>query len=70
MEEKEMLDGCDNRLMEQKEVAAFLRLSEKTLEYYRWKGMGPRYLKIGKLVRYRKSDVIEFVMELLEAKKE
>ena len=69
MENNEMVDGCGFKLMDQKEVAEFLRMSEKTLEHYRWKKVGPRYIKIGKLVRYRKCDVIEFVKALLEVSK-
>ena len=69
MESNEMVDGCGFKLMDQKEVAEFLRMSEKTLEHYRWKKVGPRYIKIGKLVRYRKCDVIEFVKALLEVSK-
>lgn len=70
MEDNEMLDGCGNKLMDQKEVAEFLHIAEKTLEHYRWKGMGPRYVKIGKLVRYRKCDVIEFVKALIKIEDE
>jgi predicted DNA-binding transcriptional regulator AlpA len=60
------LDGCGNKLMDQNEVAEFLGISPKTLEYYRWKKVGPKYLKIGKLARYRKCDVIAFIKALLE----
>lgn len=64
------MDGCGNKLMDQKEVADFLNISEKTLEYYRWKKVGPRYLKIGKLARYRKCDVIAYIKFLLEVEKQ
>lgn len=60
------VDGCGNKLMDQNEVAEFLGISPKTLEYYRWKKVGPKYLKIGKLARYRKCDVIAFIKALLE----
>jgi predicted DNA-binding transcriptional regulator AlpA len=67
--EEQMVDGCGNKLMDQKEVAEFLRISEKTLEHYRWRKIGPRFIKIGNLVRYRKCDVIAFVKALLEVER-
>lgn len=61
-----VMDGCGNKLMDQSEVAEFLGISTKTLEYYRWKKIGPQFLKIGKLARYRKCDVIAYIKFLLE----
>lgn len=61
-----MNDCCGNKLLDQNEVAEYLRISVKTLEYYRWKKVGPKYLKIGKLARYRKCDVIAYIKFLLE----
>jgi len=60
---------CDNikgqdRLLNQNEVAAILCLSPKTLEYYRWKGGGPKFVKMGKLVRYRESEVQKYIQSL------
>lgn len=48
-------------LLDQKVVAQMLSVSPKTLECWRWKGIGPRYRKINKMVRYYSSDVAEFV---------
>ena len=70
MENYEMLDGCGNKLMDQKGLAEYLMVSEKTLEHYRWKKVGPRYFKIGKLVRYRKCDVIEWIKALQKVEEE
>lgn len=53
-----------DRLLDQNEVAVILCLSPKTLEFYRWKGLGPRFVKMGKLVRYRESDVKAYVENL------
>ena len=39
------------------EAATFLRLSKPTLERLRLTGDGPPYCKLGKAVRYRKSDL-------------
>jgi predicted DNA-binding transcriptional regulator AlpA len=34
-----------------------MRVSEATLRYWRSEGKGPRYRKVGQLVRYTPSDV-------------
>lgn len=44
-------------LMTTKEAAAYLRLSRRTLERYRVTGQGPVFLKFGRLVFYRRSDL-------------
>jgi predicted DNA-binding transcriptional regulator AlpA len=56
-------DGVD-RLLNQTEVAAMLSLSPRTLEYYRAKGLGPKFRKIGKLARYALSDVQAYIEQL------
>lgn len=48
-------------LLTQQEVADYLRISTKTLERDRWQGTGLPFLKIGRSVRYRASDVLEFI---------
>ena len=35
-------------------------MSGRTLEQWRWKGVGPRYLKIGGRVLYRLEDIEEY----------
>ncbi len=52
------------RLMDQEEVAEVLKVSTKTLEYWRWKGIGPKYIKVGRLARYLESDVQDFINHL------
>jgi excisionase family DNA binding protein len=49
------------RLLTQREAARFLRLSERTLERLRVSGGGPTYVKAGRLVRYRESDLDAWV---------
>jgi predicted DNA-binding transcriptional regulator AlpA len=62
------------RLLTTKEAAELLGLTPHTLEQYRWKGIGPKYLKApGKpgvttglgsgLVRYREQDLWEWLGE-------
>lgn len=52
------------RLLNQKEVADILGVSPKTLEYWRWKQVGPKFCKIGKLARYKESDVRSYIDEI------
>jgi predicted DNA-binding transcriptional regulator AlpA len=44
-----------------KDAAQALALSVRTLERLRLSGLGPRYVKVGKCVRYRVSDIEAFV---------
>lgn len=46
-----------SKLLDTSEVADLLTNKSNTLEGWRIKGMGPRYIKIGRLVRYRIEDV-------------
>lgn len=49
----------------QVELAARWRISPRTLERWRWAGDGPRFIKIGGLVRYRLEDIKGFEAEQL-----
>ena len=55
-----------NRLMDQREVAEILCVSSRTLECWRWKDKGPRFIKIGKLVRYRECDIQDYIEQLVQ----
>ena len=48
-------------LLTQKELATWLRKSPKTLEGIRRAGEGPRYVKLGRHVRYRVADVLAWI---------
>jgi excisionase family DNA binding protein len=53
---------CDpDALMTQREAAALLRLSERTMERHRTAGTGPRYLALGRAIRFRRRDVLDFI---------
>jgi excisionase family DNA binding protein len=43
------------------EAAEFLGLKPKTLARWRWKGKGPVYRKIGRKIRYARSDLEDYV---------
>ena len=44
-------------LVDEVSLAARLGVSRSTLQSWRYTGRGPRYLKVGRLVRYRNADV-------------
>jgi predicted DNA-binding transcriptional regulator AlpA len=50
-------DYLGEAYLTQKEVAAHLRLSERTLERHRVCGTGPRFVKLGRRIVYRRRDV-------------
>ena len=52
-----------DQLYNEKETAKLLSLSVKTLQRYRYNGGGPIYIKIGKSVRYKESDIEKYVSE-------
>ena len=49
-------------LLDEREVATALSVALNTLRNWRWKGEGPRFVKLGKrAVRYRRADVDAFI---------
>jgi predicted DNA-binding transcriptional regulator AlpA len=50
-----------DQLLDQKQAAHLLRLSVRTLERHRISGTGPRFVRLGRLVRYRDVDLAEWV---------
>jgi predicted DNA-binding transcriptional regulator AlpA len=48
-------------LLNQKQAAQVLGISVRTLERHRVAGTGPRWARLGRLVRYRQSDLIAWV---------
>ncbi len=51
-------------LLDEKEVSAILRVAVTTLRNWRALRQGPRYVKVGqRIVRYRRSDVADFLTE-------
>ena len=47
-----------------REAAALLTLAPRTLERYRVRGGGPRYLQFGTAVRYARPDLLEWVLTM------
>lgn len=49
------------KLMNQRDLAAYLGKSTAWCERARWAGEGPRFIKLGRHVRYRADDVMEWI---------
>ncbi|MCW5599422.1 MAG: helix-turn-helix domain-containing protein [Nitrosomonas sp.] len=49
------------RLMTQQDLADYLKKSEAWCEHARWNGTGPKFLKLGRHVRYRAEDVQDWL---------
>ena len=55
----------ENRILTDIEVAERLGVSRFTVRSWRLKGVGPRFLKMGRAVRYRSQDVDEYERQAL-----
>ena len=53
--------GRVDELLTSREAAALLRLSERTLERHRTAGTGPRFCALGRAVRYRRRDLLDWI---------
>jgi len=51
------------QLLDQREAARLLRLSERTLERLRLQGGGPCFVKCGRSVRYREADLEQWIAQ-------
>jgi excisionase family DNA binding protein len=51
----------DVNLKKTEEAAEYLQVEPTTLEQWRWNGKGPRFIKMGRSVRYRISDLEAFI---------
>lgn len=49
------------KLMNQRDLAAYLGKSTAWCERARWAGEGPRFIKLGRHVRYRADDVLAWI---------
>ena len=45
------------------QTAEFLTVPVKTLQAWRVRGGGPKFIKLGRCVRYSKEDLLEFLAE-------
>lgn len=50
-----------NQFLTTKQASTILGLAPNTLEIWRLRGTGPRYLKLGRAVRYRICDLESYI---------
>jgi excisionase family DNA binding protein len=55
------------QLDDERQAARYLNLSPRTLQAWRRKGDGPRYLKLGAAVRYDRADLDAWLEERTRA---
>jgi predicted DNA-binding transcriptional regulator AlpA len=60
-ESRETNEPTIQTLLDERDVARWIRVSVATLRYWRGEGKGPRYRKVGQLVRYAQSDVQDWL---------
>lgn len=54
-------------LLNQRQAASLIGVSERTLECWRWRGGGPPFVKISRrAVRYRRKDIDQWVGERVQ----
>jgi len=51
------------RLLDPKYVANTVGVKVATLAQWRYRGIGPRFIKVGKLVRYSEDDLQEYIQQ-------
>ena len=51
----------DRELLTVKQVAALLQVPPATLHTWRYRGIGPKAMKVGRYLRYRRGDVEEWL---------
>ena len=49
------------QLLNEIEVSKLLAVSRKTLQSWRWRRIGPKFLKLNSAVRYRYADLMEYL---------
>ena len=50
-------DVVGTDLLDEARLATKLNVSRSTLQSWRYRGCGPRFIKVGRLIRYRAADV-------------
>ena len=54
------------RLLTPEQAAKILRVKPRTLQAWRYRGGGPRFIKLGRRsVRYRRSDLKQYILDSL-----
>lgn len=53
----------DDPLLDPRALAAYLNITEEALEKWRASKRGPAFVRVGRLIRYRQSDVDRWLRE-------
>lgn len=53
--------SASSDLIDEPALAARLGVSRSTLQSWRYAGRGPRFIKLGRMIRYRTSDIDAFL---------
>lgn len=48
-------------LLTERGAAALLAISVRTLQAWRSKGTGPAYVRVGRVIRYRRGDLLKWI---------
>ena len=55
------MEGEMSQLITESNAAILLCVSPATLRKWRWEGKGPKFIKVGRKVAYRDSDIAAFI---------
>jgi excisionase family DNA binding protein len=59
------METIEEHALSPRKGARYLGISEATLRLWRAQAKGPRFFRAGKLIRYRKADLDEWIEERL-----
>jgi predicted DNA-binding transcriptional regulator AlpA len=60
---RELVEDVSTALMDEKELCSTLGIAAVTATKWRAKGEGPPFVKLGRLVRYRRTEVAEWLAD-------
>lgn len=52
--------SASSKLLNENEAAAFLSVPVRTIQNWRFRNTGPKYKKLGRLVRYSAADLVAY----------
>lgn len=55
-------------MLNKRELAELLKVSVKTIDNWRSQGKGPKSIRIGRMIRFKQSEVELFIKQLSEGK--
>ncbi|GFO60943.1 hypothetical protein GMST_32680 [Geomonas silvestris] len=59
--QRSKLSYSQSELLTTEQVAALLQMRVSTIQQWRWRGIGPSYARLGRTIRYRRSDVEAYI---------